>query len=73
MLSLKQAVRKPPIQSSSFTVWTTGVSNPVRYPYFRASASVITQKPAFAIDLLDDIYAFHRYTADSSFFHDTQV
>ena len=51
---------------SSFTVWTTRVSNPVRYPHFRASASVALRTSAFAIGVLHDIYAFHRYTMNSN-------
>ena len=39
----------------SFTVRTTRVSNPVRYPHFRASASVTPRMPAFAIGVLHDI------------------
>ncbi len=45
---------------------TTGVSNPVRYPRFRASASISDSSDAFAIGVLCDIYAFHRYTTHSS-------
>ncbi len=48
-------------------MWTTRVSNPVRYPHFRASASVSDQKAAFATGVLPDIYAFHRYTRNSTF------
>ena len=51
---------------SSFTARTTRVSNPVRYPRFRASASVAAQRAAFAIGVLRDIYAFHRYTTNSA-------
>lgn len=40
---------------TSFTVWTTRVSNPVGYPHFRASASVTDRTPAFAIGVLRDI------------------
>ncbi len=50
---------------SSFTVRTTRVSNPVRYPHLRASASVPPRHNAFAIGVLRDIYAFHRYTTNS--------
>ena len=57
---------------SSFTAWTTRVSNPVRYPRFRASASVIVWYAAFAIGVLRDIYAFHRYTTHSAYFRYTQ-
>ena len=58
---------------SSFTAWTTRVSNPVRYPRFRASASVIVWYAAFAIGVLRDIYAFHRYTTHSAYLKHTQV
>jgi predicted dienelactone hydrolase len=50
----------------SFKARTTGVSNPVRSPSFRASASVSAQLPAFAAGVPLDIYAFHRYTENSS-------
>ena len=39
----------------SFTVRTTRVSNPVRYPHFRASASVVLPSAAFAIGVLRHI------------------
>ena len=55
----------PDTRCRSFTAWTTRVSNPVRYPRFRASASVLCQKPAFAIGVLPDIYRFHPYTRNS--------
>src|SRR5882762_7254398 len=38
----------PDTKHSSFKARTTGVSNPVRSPGFRASASVSAQQPAFA-------------------------
>ena len=50
----------------SFTVRTTRVSNPVRYPHLRASTSVADWRAAFAIGVLRDIYAFHRYTTNSA-------
>ena len=50
----------------SFTVRTTRVSNPVRYPHLRASASVAPRQDAFADGVLRDIYAFHRYTTNST-------
>ena len=53
-------------KSTSFTAWTTRVSNPVRSPRFRSSASVTAQRPAFATGVLPDICAFHRYTRSSS-------
>ena len=39
----------------SFTVRTTRVSNPVRYPHLRASTSVCPRCAAFAIGVLRDI------------------
>ncbi len=42
------------------------VSNPVRYPRFRTSVSVLVQKVAFATGVPSDIYAFHRYTGNST-------
>ena len=39
----------------SFTVRTTRVSNPVRYPHLRASASVAARQAAFAIGVLRHI------------------
>ena len=63
----------PDNQHSSFTAWTTRVSNPVRSPRFRASASVWRRYAAFAIGVLRDIYAFHRYTAHSAYFSPTQA
>ena len=57
---------------SSFTVWTTRVSNPVCSPHFRASASVKAQQAAFATGVPPDIYAFHRYTGNSACLYSTQ-
>ena len=51
---------------NSFESRTTGVSNPVRSPGFRASASAAVQEAAFATGVLPDIYAFHRYTRNSA-------
>ena len=53
-------------QCPSFTAWTTGVSNPVRSPRCRASASSGAWPAASAIGLPRDIYAFHRYTTRSA-------
>ena len=64
-LSLRHRNLRPDGQSSSFTAWTTRVSNPVRSPRFRASASMRTSPGASAIGVLRDIYAFHRYTTHS--------
>ena len=51
---------------SSFTVWTTRVSNPVRSPHSRASASIVISTADFSIGVLCNIYAFHRYTTHSA-------
>ncbi len=51
---------------SSFTAWTTRVSNPVCSPHFRASASVTVQVAAFATGVPPHLYAFHRYTWNST-------
>src|SRR3954465_12340845 len=58
---------------SSFTAWTTRVSNPVCSPRFRASASVTDQRAAFATGVPPDIYAFHRYTRNSALLFCTQA
>ena len=50
----------------SFTARTTRVSNPVRYPRLRASASVCDSHAASAIGVLRHIYAFHRYMTRSA-------
>ena len=65
-LSLRRPTSLPDSKYSSFTAWTTRVSNPVRYPRFRASVSVTAWQAAFAIGVLRDIYAFHRYTTHSA-------
>ncbi len=51
---------------SSFTAWTTRVSNPVCSPHFRASASVTVQVAAFTTGVPPHLYAFHRYTWNST-------
>ncbi len=56
----------PDTQYSSFTAWTTRVSNPVCSPRFRASVSVTVQQAAFATGVPPNIYAFHRYTRNSA-------
>ena len=61
MLSLGRLLYIANSEYSSFTVWTTRVSNPVRYPRSRASASERAWEAAFAIGVPSDIYAFHRY------------
>ena len=67
-----QGITAPDTQHPSFTARTTRVSNPVRSPRFRASASVAARHAAFAIGVLRDIYAFHRYTAHSACLRRTQ-
>ena len=54
-LSLRRACLRTHTKYSSFTAWTTRVSNPVRSPRFRASASVTDSPDAFAIGVLSDI------------------
>ena len=51
---------------SSFRAGTTRVSNPVCSPGFRASASVVVQRAAFATGVPPDLYAFHHYTRHST-------
>ena len=51
----------------------TRVSNPVCSPRFRASVSVSVQEAAFATDVPPDIYAFHRYTGNSTSLYRTLV
>src|SRR5699024_6703986 len=53
--------------------WATSVSNPVCYQCFRTSASVIDQRVAFATGVPPNIYAFHRYTWNSTLLFYTQV
>ena len=63
----------PNTQYPSFTAWTTRVSNPVCYPRFRTSASVLCQVAAFATDVPPDIYGFHSYTRNSATLSHTPV
>ena len=72
-LSLGRKSQLTHSEHPSFTVRTTRVSNPVRYPHLRASASVVLRHAAFAIGVLRDIYAFHRYTTNSAYLPHTQV
>ncbi len=51
---------------ASFRAWTTRVSNPVCYPRFRVSVSVMVQKAVYTAGVPPDIYAFHRYTRNSA-------
>ena len=57
---------RPTAWYPSFRARTTGVSNPVRSPGFRASASEEVQHAAFATGVPSDIYAFHRSTGSST-------
>ncbi len=68
-----QTIKQAHSGHPSFTVRTTRVSNPVRYPHLRASASIMLRHAAFAIGVLRDIYAFHRYTTNSAYLPHTQV
>src|SRR5262245_43311091 len=61
----REPIGEPPTQCPSFTARTTGVSNPVRYPSFRVSASVDVQDLAFATGVPSDLNAFHRSTGSS--------
>ena len=54
-------------------LWTTGVSNPVRYPCFRLSASVLIQKVAFASGIPSNIYEFYPSIRNSTFPYQTLV
>src|SRR5882762_7421832 len=58
---------------STFTAWTTRVSNPVCSPRFRSSASVPAQSAAFATGVPPDLCAFHRYTGNSTLPYRTRV
>src|SRR5260370_34331611 len=60
-------------KQSSFRASTTRASNPVCSPSFRASASVVVQAAAFATGVPADIYAFHRYTCNSTRLSHTQA
>src|SRR6267154_844994 len=62
----REPIGEPPTQCPSFTARTTGVSNPVRSPGFRVSASVDVQGLAFATGVPSDLNAFHRSTGSSS-------
>jgi len=65
-VSLGRSILKPNVELASFRAWTTRVSNPVRSPRFRASASIQVQSAAFAIGVPWHIYAFHRYMPHSA-------
>src|ERR1700709_2701758 len=61
----REPIGEPPTQCSWFTARTTGVSNPVRSPGFRVSASGGVQDRAFAAGVPSDLNAFHRSTGSS--------
>ena len=49
------------------------VSNPCCSPRFRTSASVVTQRAAFAVGVPSSIYEFDLYTRNSTLLYHTQV
>src|SRR5690348_4517094 len=61
------------LEHSSFRVWTTQVSNLIRSPHFRNSASVKTKRVAYAIDIPENISRFHPYTFNSTLLNFTLV
>src|SRR5581483_10859822 len=61
----REPIGEPPTQCPWFTARTTGVSNPVRSPGFRVSASGGAQASAFATGVPHDLNAFHRSTVSS--------
>src|SRR4051794_32472608 len=61
----REPIGEPPTQCPWFTARTTGVSNPVRSPGFRVSASERVQDLAFATGVPSDLNAFHRSTGSS--------
>ena len=63
----------PDAQCASLTARTTRVSNPVRSPRLRASASISDQMAAFATGVPPDIYGFHSYTRNSAILFCIQV
>src|SRR5213594_2561872 len=69
----REPIGEPPTQCPSFTARTTGVSNPVRSPGFRVSASVTRQDTAFAFGVPPDLYAFHHSTRNSVSLSSPQV
>ncbi len=72
-LSLRRTLCVAYAEYPSFTARTTRVSNPVRYPRFRTSASVAAKPAAFAFGVPPGIYAFHRYTGNSAGPYRTQA
>src|SRR5437660_10660497 len=63
----REPIGEPPIQCPSFTARTTGVSNPVRSPSLRVSASVDVQDLAFATGVPTEHNAFRGSTASARF------
>src|SRR4028119_1436786 len=61
----REPIGEPPTQCPWFTARTTGVSNPVRSPGFRVSASDGVQDLAFATGVPSDLNVFHRSTGSS--------
>ena len=61
-----EGVNTPDIQHTSFTAWTTRVSNPVCSPRFRVLVSETVQIAAFATGVLPNLYVFHHYTGNST-------
>src|SRR6476620_1120351 len=68
-----EGVDPPGTWWTSFRAGTTRVSNPVRSPSFRASASGVVQGAAYAVGVPPDLYAFHRSTRNSTPLSDPQV
>ena len=60
-------------EPTSFTAWTTRVSNPVCSPCFRTSASALNQIHAFAFDIPSNLYEFHLSTRNSSILFQAQA
>ena len=60
-------------EPTSFTAWTTRVSNPVCSPCFRTSASALNQIHAFAFGIPSNLYEFHLSTRNSSILFQAQV
>src|SRR5690606_41333476 len=61
-----EGTKCPHIECTLFTAGTARVSIPVSSPGFRSSGSGTVQRAAFAIGVPPDIYAFHRYTRNST-------
>src|SRR5438270_12359202 len=62
----RDGVETASIWYPSFTARTTGVSNSVRSPGFRASASGSAQQAAFATGVPPGLYACHRSSGNSA-------